>query len=534
MGDPEAPSAPVPHVQRWSELAQQFFTEEDDTAHATNVEEPLAPAAPVHAEVPRPLPATLPSSAVEHLGRPLAQVLGKVDVFQAPFQQVVEELANRPSNRSEDSTMHRLADFFLEQPNKLHMSKRAIGEHLQLDPSRIEDDLTVLLATLFHQDRISRHLLEEQITRSERQCLFYLDLNKYDETPMKVSLKQQFLPGVSGSSSTPPPLPRGDITQMTGPSRSPHAPAPFEMKLSAKSKLFACDNRFAMLLKVPPHLQQACRGPYLALMGSTLSPLHVLEKTSGALTKVALDACNGRSTSSARFTLKARVSTSDAAGSNDKAERQIACELGEAWSCIHLHCNVHKIAGLHNHSFAQVQRHVTGVINFSLALSDGSSMAAFRRSLAEIVRSKLTIKRGFPSAAAIKYREEMLRLFCSTGRQRSIKSFLLGNLPNGDWRDRDSIEIWVAPGVDFVEEELAEQVTQGLLPQQKDLLHLQSQQVAWLRRGLGRDRPPRGRTRPGHQHLPSHAASQGEDKTRGSSGSSSGGGAFGSWACNSG
>ena len=113
------------------------------------------------------------------------------------------------------------------------------------------------------------------------------------------------------------------------------------------------------------------------VFGHSLSLLQVLERTTAGLTKQALQVARSVSDAAKGFSMKARVCTSDAAPSNDLAEKLLASELGPSWCLVHLHCNVHKIAAVHSHSLAQVQQHIQGVVNFALALLEASAMMPF-------------------------------------------------------------------------------------------------------------------------------------------------------------
>eukprot|EP00971_Amphidinium_carterae_P281411 5587099-Amphidinium_carterae.1 len=107
--------------------------------------------------------------------------------------------------------------------------------------------------------------------------------------------------------------------------------------------------------------------------------------------------------------------------------------------------------------------HIRGMTHFALSLSIGSAMDRFRRSLVEVVKQRLVIQYGTCSLEATQYKEFVLELFCSAGSKVSLKRFLLQALPNGDWRNKDQIEVLIKAGISYNPEEVAKKVTAGLL-----------------------------------------------------------------------
>ena len=148
------------------------------------------------------------------------------------------------------------------------------------------------------------------------------------------------------------------------------------------------------------------------------------------------------------------------------AEKQVLggrSEEGNAWSGLHLPCNIHIIAGAFKKSFQLMDSDVSGMINVALYLSMGPNMFLFRQTLTQLVASKLQIVRGTPTPEMHMYREHMLNLFCSAGRGLALKRFLLSKLPNGDWRRKDIIEVFIPPGLDFAREQVLDNVCTALV-----------------------------------------------------------------------
>ena len=90
-------------------------------------------------------------------------------------------------------------------------------------------------------------------------------------------------------------------------------------------------------------------------------------------------------------------------------------------------------------------------------------MLAFRQSLAEVIRERLLVRRGYPPAEHTLLRRRLLALFCRSGRQQNVKSFLLATLPNGNWLNTEAVEVWVAPGFFFDHSTVSDHIVKGLL-----------------------------------------------------------------------
>ena len=256
---------------------------------------------------------------------------------------------------------------------------------------------------------------------------------------------------------------------------------------AAKAKLFALEHKFAMLVRLPDHLQPTRGSPHLAFIGSTLTWLQALQKTSGEVIKKALLACSAVSSAADSFDLKSRVCTSDAHGGNLQAEQRIAEELGGSWSNVHFKCNAHVVASMHNQTFACLSDHIRGLVNFSLSLSQASALSSFRRSLGQAVKQRLKVIRGYPPVHVQQRREFLLNVFCGTGRRREIREHLLRQLPNGDWTQKNRIEVYVAPEAGVNLQELEDQVVEGLVSALSGKLFTVYSQSRWLGADLAVD-----------------------------------------------
>ena len=133
------------------------------------------------------------------------------------------------------------------------------------------------------------------------------------------------------------------------------------------------------------------------------------------------------------------------------------------WVSLHLPCNVHKVAGVFSKTFDMMQSDISGMINFSLYLGTGAQMHRFRKGLVDLVSQKLVILRGPPDPACEEYRSFVIGLLCNTGRKRDVRRYLLQTLLNGNWKNREAIEIHVAPDTDVSRDQLVQRVSAALL-----------------------------------------------------------------------
>ena len=446
---------------RW-DLAKELFP--DLNLDDEDEEEALAPE---HAALSLSLGQTLSDTYTPDLSNDMLMQLQEANVggkrhpspllpaVAAAWKQCCNAAVAQPDT---DPTMSKLAGFYLRSASTLHASKEALGKMLSLDPKKVESSLQAIASTLTLCDRADRLSLESLLSSSACELLLYVDLNRYDETPMLLTVKQPL--GTPTGSGEVAALPAGSASAAVPVPPAVHVPT--ITKQAAKSKVFAVDHGFAMLLKVPSDMTGT--GPqYITVTGKTLTWLQILERTTASQLKQALGAIDAVGPSAASFALQCRLTTTDAAAENFSAERGTLRSREDSWTSIHLVCMVHQIALAHTRTFSLMQEHISGMVNLSLSLAMGSAMAAFRDHLARIVRQRLLIIRGFPSQEVLQYRHFILELFCVSGRQRELRHFLLSMLPNGDWRRRDAVEVYVAPAVDINADQLTDQVVQGLV-----------------------------------------------------------------------
>ena len=91
---------------------------------------------------------------------------------------------------------------------------------------------------------------------------------------------------------------------------------------------------------------------------------------------------------------------------------------------------------------------VAGQIHLSLALNLGTGMSKFAKAIRKVVAAKICFLRGSPGADADAFRRHLLRLCLARGTKLVAKKALLLTLPNGDWRRRDRIEIYLPEAIE--------------------------------------------------------------------------------------
>ena len=361
---------------------------------------------------------------------------------------------------SPDPVIQKLGEHFLQQPNRLHTTKQALGRLLDVDPKAIESSLSTLASSLLHLDKMERFLLEKSLANLPTLLLAYFDVNKFDETPMRVS-QQQDLEKLASQALQPPAATQLHPDPSTLRPLSEHNP--FQVKAATPAKLFATSQQFAYLIRIPEEVQTHAGRQHLLLRGSSLTALQVLESATGSHLKQALLENNGVSDFSKHFFTKTRITTTDMAGANVVAEKCVLADRDEEWGHFHNFCNVHVVSRSISRSLEFFSKDVTGMIHCSLALSVGSALERFRKSLATVLAQKIMVTPGSSSVEAARHRDFVLELFCTTGSKVAMKQYLLKKLPNGDWRDRAKVEVFVTPGVEYDENDIKEKVVSGLL-----------------------------------------------------------------------
>ena len=440
----------------WAAVAEQFITSdtEDEDPGRGEASAPQVPAAVGTPHRPQ-VPATL-FQAIDHDRlRARAGCLGHV------IEKVGGWLEGGRRGESLDRAVLKLADMLMDAPTALHASKEAMARVIAEPASKMETATTALADAVFHTDHYHRSNLETIIGASAAELLLYLELSKYDETPMKVAYKEPLLPQTSNTAAAEPDIRSAEA----GTADMASTQAEHYMKTTSVAKLLATDNRVAMLLKLPTPSGTGHDPRPLLVIGSTLTCLQMLERATGSVMFNAISQNQNESLVASKFAMKVRSVTADMAGANSVAEKLVMGQRPADWCHLYFPCNVHIVARCHSRVFHLVDPHIQGLLHFSLSLGVGSALTRFRASLAAVLAHDdlLQVIPGSPSAEAVRYREFVIDLFCSSGGNQTLRRYLLQRLPNGDWRCRDRVQIYVTPGTDVDTAQLKTEVTTALL-----------------------------------------------------------------------
>ena len=364
-------------------------------------------------------------------------------------------------DKTVDQTVAQVCKFYLERATALHTSKAATSQVTGVSPKKLEPNLIMLVHMLLVCEQAQRGMLEKQLLDSETQPLLYLDIVRFDETPLKLTIKQkqEWSPPSSATAS----VEVNSRVPSTEPMASKTSSANPAYKATATSKLFATQNRYAILMKHSEADPSEPGSEHFHFQGTSLAQLQVLERTTGeTIFQALLD--NLRISDHVKsFPLKVRVCCTDQAGSNSVAEAGVCNYLGSDWCSLHTSCNVHKIATCHKKTFDMVEPHIAGLIHWSLALSNSAMMNKFRETLRSLVEDRLVVLTGAPPLSARRFQEKALELFGQTGTRVAIKNYLLKTWLNGDWSNCGRVEVWVPPASQLQIPFLKQQVAKALV-----------------------------------------------------------------------
>ena len=252
--------------------------------------------------------------------------------------------------------------------------------------------LCLLSNSLVHLDRHRRLQLEQILAEGGGQLLMYLDIARYDETPVTVA-HHQVLERLSGPHQAEHAQQAPPQEEAAG---SNLGSASLSMRSTSVSKMLSTEQKFAALIKISVPQDIGEPQPQLvSIIGSTLCWNQLLARGSGQCIYSALRQTRAVSHHTEKYLLKCRVTTTDAAGANSTAERLIASQQDHSWAQLHLPCNVHKAARCLGRSLEPLEQHVSGMVNVALSLNLGPLMLEFRKAICEVVAKRpLLIQRG--------------------------------------------------------------------------------------------------------------------------------------------
>ena len=339
----------------------------------------------------------------------------------------------------------KLMEHYVEMPSTSVASQKVIADKLGINPRDLRPTLSRLANCYLHLDRCKRRLLEKSCSESDCLLLMYVELSRYDETPMVVTRKQSLWDIVQGTLG-PHPGDRqvanaGDVESLM----AVEAASKLVGRSSTKAKILSTESRFAMVLQLP----EDAGGGFFAFVGSSVNWLQLLETCSAPILKQCLMETTSASEFAEDFKFKVRMTTTDQHASNISAEHALIRDRSDSWVLLWLPCNVHIVAGGHSKTFGLAAADISGMVNLTLSLNMGANMNKFRVFLAARA-GNIKILRGEVPHDALEYQRYILDKFLPIGSQHShveAKRFLLQSVLRGDWRRRDGwIEIYIPIG----------------------------------------------------------------------------------------
>ncbi|CAK0795464.1 unnamed protein product, partial [Prorocentrum cordatum] len=332
-------------------------------------------------------------------------------------------------------------------------SNASVQDSIGVTPGGYTEYVIALANTIVHFERDQKLALESYLTNTvpKESLLHYVEAVKYDETPMKLSVNDSFQArgrGAVGSSDQQQvAVYHMDRSRQWG-----------KPKLERTViKLLQSSSRFGCLLRTNA-------GEYVGIVGASIAPLQWLDRNTGECLR---EADQRRTTAVGRaakdFACKTRASVLDGAGPNARCEAQVGVDRrGDGWGKIGFTCSIHCLANVFTHTFDLTGSDVSGQINFALAVNEGSGFSSFCRIFRAVVQQRIRIRRGRPPPEATPCKRHLLCLSLARGSRLIEKKTALHHLPNGDWRDREHVDIWILEGIDINESEIKKSVSEAL------------------------------------------------------------------------
>eukprot|EP00971_Amphidinium_carterae_P340273 6478518-Amphidinium_carterae.1 len=280
----------------------------------------------------------------------------------------------------------------------------------------------------------------------------YIDAATYDETPMKTR-------------TSDPLIIMSDTGSLAGSHLDPSGGA--EQKLmsvistdAASTRILQLRHTYAMVL----HVQSL---GYLTLFLEGVDPLQAMQCSTGEVLAKCLLRGNASTQFSDNFQSSLRVVSSDKAAYNHKGEVAVLSARDKGrWQLVSNYCEVHACSRCFSKVYdCLFSKQLTGMIACSLSLRTGGAMLVFRQALKEVIMCQLQVLYGSCSVEASLYRQHALALMVSAGTNLLLNQTLLMALPNGDWRVKGKVQIYVPLALKGTinHKKLASTVTAGLL-----------------------------------------------------------------------
>ena len=362
-----------------------------------------------------------------------------------------------PREVSLDGQITKMNDWLLLK-DQVHLgSKTNTSARLDISRFMIGKYPCILANTLLYQDRLLRELLERQIVREfpKASLLLYMEVDMSDETPMRVGNRD----GLATSG-------RGSISMGTNSSsqsseivlrRFPSFSSARGGTRSMKSKLLQSESMVGMLLQMP------VTGKLVFVVGNTLNWTQQLQTTTVEIMYEAYRQRAPNMVCAKDFKARLRLTVLDRASSNGRTERVIAAMRND-WRSINIDCEHHLVATNFKRTVSLTNHSIRGQIHFALSLADGAEFALFKQCVIDVIKERIDIHRCLPprDASAMLFKRQLITLTVSRGGRPALKQLALTLLPNGGWRDRVRIPVFIPAGVTINQQQLKQSICDGM------------------------------------------------------------------------
>jgi hypothetical protein len=361
----------------------------------------------------------------------------------APYMRLVSQTELPP-----DCDENQILEVFCEDGGRL-ANLRTRCEQVGINKRNLPEHMALVASSINFVDRALRFLLEQSIVEAaradpvKRHLLYYLETQAYDETSLMTRIKDIMYVTVA------PPI-ADYVVASVGPADDAVAIAlqPLARKVavslghsSTASKMFQIHHGFAMVLRTDT--ENGVR--YRAFIGAGIPTLRHLQRNSSPGMKHALVESTFVTSCAAQFANKSRDAMTDKFGANMVAERGIMQDRGSDWSASQRNCQVHVLATSQTRTFMLVQEFISGCLNISLSIVVAGNLGTWRKSICDDVEHRLKLFVGLPPESAVAFKHYVMGLFMARGSDIERRKILLSMLPNGEWRNRDHIEMYMLP-----------------------------------------------------------------------------------------
>ena len=284
------------------------------------------------------------------------------------------------------------------------------------------------------QERWRRHVMYALFWRvsleGRAKLLFHADAPGNDETPMKLK-PQNVRPSSSSSLAIVAPPPGAASSGL--PEQSSTTPLTV--------KLFQVQNKYGSVVE----LMNDERRVRVLLVGRAGAPLKSLSRTTAAVQAAALLEVDCVSPFEDYFDMKWRVPSIDRYSSNEAGE-VIVMQQKRNWNYQSYYCEVHMVASTHDRAAAPWKRTTQGIKHVAKSLDTPAGWNDVEDTLYEVILERIVVRVGSCTEDARGHKLMTIEAFLPGGGMSHVRKAALMSLPNGDWRNRSQVEVFVPPG----------------------------------------------------------------------------------------